>query len=593
MLFQKFSKYLEELEKLPSRLDMTELLAVFFKELEPDEIETACYLMQGKLVPKYKSLEFQLSSKIVARALARIEGPSVADTKVNDLFEEIDYSEIEKQVYYKFKQLGDLGKLSQEIIENYLEKPATKKSKHFLSLKETHKLLVEIANESGSGSQESKVIKLVELLKQVDGISAKFIVRIIIGKLRLGFSIMTMIDALSWAKKSDKTDNKLLENAYQKKADIGLLAKIYLQSKPDDSSNLLEKYSIEEGIPVVPALCQRLNSAAEIIEKMDEVIAEPKYDGLRIQIHINKKNNSYMAFTRGLDDVSHMFPELIKVANSLDCESCILDAEAIGYVKNSDELLPFQQTITRRRKHNIDEQSQLVPIRFYVFDLLAVNGESWLDFPLSARKGELRNLFKDSPTLMFTPFIVTKDHKLLREFHENQLGCGLEGAVIKKIDSLYRSGRKGWRWVKIKEEEGSTGKLKDTLDLVVMGYYFGRGKRAQFGIGAFLAGVLDKNQEIKTIAKIGTGLSDDQLRDLKNRGQILKSSEKPNIYEVPKVLIPDVWMNPELVVEIAADEITKSPNHSAGVALRFPRLIKFRDDKNWSDATTLGELDKF
>jgi DNA ligase-1 len=161
---------------------------------------------------------------------------------------------------------------------------------------------------------------------------------------------------------------------------------------------------------------------------------------------------------------------------------------------------------------------------------------------------------------------------------------------MKKSDSAYVGGRKGWNWVKIKEEEGSRGKLSDTLDVIVMGYYFGRGKRNQFGIGAVLVGVLDSKEQVKTIAKIGTGLSDEQLRQMKSLCELNKSSDMPNLYQVHKNLLPDVWVKPELVIEIAADEITKSPTHSAGVALRFPRMIRFRDDKNWEQATTLSEV---
>jgi DNA ligase-1 len=189
-----------------------------------------------------------------------------------------------------------------------------------------------------------------------------------------------------------------------------------------------------------------------------------------------------------------------------------------------------------------------------------------------------------------TPYIITNDPDELRTYHEHQLAEGLEGAVIKQLDSEYQSGRKGWNWVKIKEEEGTRGKLRDTLDCVVMGLYAGRGKRTEFGLGAFLVGVLDAEQRIKTIAKIGTGLSDEQFRELKKKTEPLMVESPPALYEVSKALVPDIWLQPSVVVEVAADEITRSPQHTAGVALRFPRLVRFREDKAWADVTTLAEV---
>jgi DNA ligase 1 len=341
----------------------------------------------------------------------------------------------------------------------------------------------------------------------------------------------------------------------------------------------------------VPALCQRLNSAEEIIEKMGEVFAEHKYDGLRVQLHFKKGPDGLLrTFTRNLEETTHMFPELTEALSDLACTSCILDAEAIGFDPVTGALQTFQKTITRKRKHEVEEAAKAVPMRFYIFDLLELNGTPLLDIPLRERKKLLASLFEDSAVLLKTKYIETSNPEELRMFHHQALAEGLEGAVIKKADSVYQSGRKGWSWVKIKEEEGMTGKLSDTLDLVVLGYYVGRGKRAAFGLGAFLSGVRTESGEILTVAKIGTGLTDEQLQELKARATALTTTQKPALYTVPKELFPDVWMLPELVVEIAADEITNSPLHSAGVALRFPRLITFRDDKAVDDATTITEL---
>ncbi len=390
-----------------------------------------------------------------------------------------------------------------------------------------------------------------------------------------------------------KSDRDQLEEAYNKRADVGYLAQVYLPANSIVTKRqALDDYSVKNGVPVVPALAQRLNTTHEVIKKMNKVLAEPKYDGLRVQIHF-QQGQPTTAFTRNLEDVSYMFPELKNIKQALSCQSCILDGEAIGYDPQTGNLLAFQQTITRRRKHGVDDQAVVVPLRFYLFDVLEIDGESLVDLQLLDRKKGLAKILTEDQTFKKTPYIQSIDPDEIRQFHQQQLGQGLEGAIFKKVDGLYRGGRKGWRWVKMKEVEGTTGKLSDTLDCIIMGYYFGKGKRVKFGLGAVLVGVRDeKNEVIKTITKIGTGLTDEQLKEMKTRVDVVATDIKPKNYDVPKGLIPDVWAEPEVVIEVAADEITPSPSHSAGVALRFPRLIKFRDDKSWQEATSLTEVSR-
>ncbi len=583
MTFSAFAQHLQKLESTPSRLDMTALLASLFGELETSEISQACYLMQGSLTPAYISLEFNLSVKMVLRALAELVELEQEDAVQGDLFGD-DAATREQYVTALYKKLGDVGLVAEKVV-------AQKPNNDSPSILDVHHSLSEIARDGGEGSQARKVQGLVKLLRSVDSVSAKYLVRVVIGKLRLGFSTMTLLDALSWTVVGDKSETKALEAAYQKRADVGVLAEAYLPQASDSVAQRLASLAtmpVEVGVPIVPALCQRLNSATEIVEKMDVVIAEPKYDGLRVQIHV-LEDDTVRAFTRNLDDISHMFPELQQARDQLRCKNCIIDAEAIGYNKETGSLVTFQETITRRRKHDVAAKAIEVPLRFYVFDVLSLDDSDFLKKKLRERKDVLKSLFSDSEVFIHTPYITSNDPVEIRTFHEQQLAEGLEGAVMKQLDSPYASGRKGWYWVKIKEEEGTSGKLSDTLDCVVMGYYVGRGKRTEFGIGALLVGVLREDEQIVSIAKIGTGLSDEQLRDMKRRGDVLQAGEQPTQYVTHKDLTPDVWMEPELVIEVAADEITTSPTHAAGVALRFPRLIKVREDKGVEQATTLAE----
>ncbi len=593
MLFTQFAQQLQILENTSSRLDMTSLLAELFLDLDSEEIPPACYLMQGQVVPSYQSLEFNMSEKLTTRALAKLLHELDRDKSLPDvnLFEEQDNSLYQQKVQQKYKQMGDLGLAIEQLLSNSESSIEGER----LSVLDVYSQLRRIAEEEGEGSQDRKINKTYELLAKMQPLSMKYVVRIIVGNLRLGFSTMTMIDALSWAQHQDKSDSKLIERAYQKKADIGKLAQAYLQCQSQQEiKKFLDGYELEAGIPVIPALCQRLNTTQEIVEKMDKVIVEPKYDGLRAQIHIDKNDEekSYQVFTRNLDDVTHMFPEIKDVLVDVKADNCILDSEAIAYDKDTGELLSFQQTITRRRKHDVQAQSETTPVKFYVFDILFKDGESLINQTLLSRKEILAKLFKPNQVLATTDYIISSNPEKISQYHQQQLGKGLEGAVIKQVESRYRGGRKGWRWVKLKEKEGSQGKLSDTLDCIVMGYYKGRGKRTKFGIGAFLVGVLTKDKKIKTIAKIGTGLTDNQFRQMKKLADNHMTDQKPKYYDVPKNLTPDVWIHPEIVVEIAADEITKSPIHTAGHALRFPRLIGFRSDKDWEQATTLEEFEQ-
>lgn len=616
MYFSQLAKYFSQLEAISSRLQMTEVLAQLFQELatngqtagdkqgteQPSQMAISCYLMQGSLVPSYQSLEFQLSEKMLLRALAKWQALQAGqqDRKSDNLFAVVDetfaadYLPFVEPLRRRYKALGDMGSLFAEVL-------ADKQVKQQLSISEVYQQLTAIAQAAGSGSQEKKLELLLTLLMQLDAQSAKYISRIILGKMRLGFATMTILDALSWTKTGGKADSAELERAFQKKADLGKLAESYLLTYQKLSAReLVEHYQVELGVPLVAALCQRLNSSAEIVAKMGRVLAEPKYDGLRVQIHFRRagfaNGLTYQAFTRNLEDVSHMFPELASLERYLKCQTAILDSEAIGINKKTGKFVPFQETIQRKRKHGIADLAAELPIRFFVFDLLWLDGKQLVDTALEERKAKLEQTLSDSAIAEKTKYLLSDDAQKLHHFHQQQLQAGLEGAVMKKLGSQYISGRKGWRWVKIKEEEGQQGKLSDTLDCVMMGYYFGKGKRQVFGIGALLVGVLAKNADgqllIKSISKIGTGLTDEQFRTVKKLADqyLSPDNRQPALYEVDKSLYPDRWLEPGLVLEIAADEITKSPVHSAGVALRFPRLEKIRSDKNFEQATTVEEL---
>lgn len=564
MTFEKLANYFEEIRSTASRNSMTEILARVLKDSDSDEIDMVVYLMLGVLAPSYRQIVFQIANQMMIRAIAQAFDESI-DT-----------------VHVLYKRHGDLGDVAEILATNH--KSGHKKSK--VSVTEIYEEFVRVAQAQGEGSQEQKVLLFSEILKKLGPISAKYAVRIPLGKMRLGFSDLTILDALSVMETGDKSRRKIIESAYQVMSDVGVIAK---EVKMHGSDKLDHKVTPMVGIPVMPMLAQRLKSADEMIKKMGQVSVEPKFDGLRVLIHYSRAKNTLRAFTRNLHDVSHMFPELMEIGKHIKVDEIILDSEAIGIDATTKKLAEFQVTMQRRRKHDIQGMQDKIPLTFFVFDILFVDGKNLMQSAYTERREMLSNVVTTGSLLRVDDYTLTSDPVVIRQKHDQYIKEGLEGILVKKADSTYVPGRTGWRWVKMKEVEDAHSKLSDTVDAIIMGYTVGEGKRSSFGIGQFLVGVLDKGV-IKSVTKVGTGLSDNDFISLKKILKKVTVSAKPTEYEVSKPLTPDFWVSPEVVVEIAADEITKSPNHTSGLALRFPRLIKIRDDKSINQATTLEEL---
>ena len=584
MKFSKLASYFQKLESTASRNEMTVILAEVFQEASSIEIDKICYLALGKLGPKFRAIEFNLAEKMMIQALAQA------------------FNATSEEVKNLFKKLGDMG----DAVAKLPAQSASWRTK--LSVSEVYERLHEIARDSGEGSVERKIKKMARLLTELDGVSAKYAVRIVLANLRLGFSDMTILDALSWLVAGDKSQRLEIEAAYNVRADIGQIAKLI----KFHGLKSLKSLKVQLGTPIVPALCQRLPNAEEMVEKMSrpeaedprlresggQVAVEPKYDGQRLQIHL--KSGKVNLFTRNLDNVTHMFPDIVKaIGQEVKAKTVILDGEIMGIDPKTGKFLAFQETIKRKRKHQVQLMMETIPLQFFCFDVLYINSRDLLAQPFSQRRKILEKILPaTSKVIKLTPQIVVSDSKKIRAYHQEQIKKGLEGAVLKKWQAAYDPGRRGYTWVKFKSEKKGKrgGGLADTLDCLVMGYYFGKGKRTGFGIGAFLVGIsrVRLGSQFLTISKIGTGLSDEQWKELKIKSASWRTKlrAKPENYQVDKNLYPDVWLRPELVVEIEADNITKSPIHTAGYALRFPRLIRFRDDKNPEQTTDLKELKK-
>ncbi len=558
MTFQKLAQYFEKLEETSSRLTLIDILCELFKEVKDDEVGKVCYLLQGRVAPFYEPIEMGMSEKLVAQAIARAYG--------------VD----REQVLNKYGRAGDLGKVAEEL--------ASRRSKDGgLSVSSVFEHLMEIANTSGEGTVEKKIIILRTLLNSVNPVSAKHLVRIPLGVSRLGIGDPTILDAFAKLKLGDRSKRKLLEGAYNKISDLGLIG----ETLWNGGLKAVEKLQITVGRPIRSQLAERLPNPEKVIEKMGEVNVQRKLDGFRVQIH--KDGDNIRLFSRNLEETTPMFPEIVEGAKKqIKAKSAILDSEAIGFNPISEEFLPFQETTQRRRKYRIDEMAKKIPLKAFAFDILYKNGKSLTDLPQTDRLKELEKTVEVGETIFVEKGPLVGDPKKLQELLDESISEGLEGLVVKRPDSKYEAGARNFNWVKLKRH--SNGELKDTIDVVILGYIFGRGKRSDFGAGALLVGVYDaKKDEFVTVSKIGTGLTDEEFREIHKRADKIKVDHKPA--RVDSKLIPSVWIKPEIVIEVLADEITKSPNHTAGLALRFPRLIKFREaDKKAEDATSLKEL---
>jgi DNA ligase 1 len=582
MLFSELTLYFEKLEATASRLALIDILSELFKHSSASEIDKIVYLSQGRIAPFFEATEIGMAEKQVAQAIAQV------------------YNMTKQEVLHLYGKLGDMGETAVQAHLKYAKEGKVQNSlfaeKHIkMTVAEVFDVLIQIAKTSGLGTVERRQVLLSDLLRRAEGNSVRYLVRIPLGNLRLGIGDPTILDGLALAKLGDKSKRKLLEGAYNRTSDLGLIAKTLWEKGLDGVSKL----QVIVGKPIRSELCERLPNAEKVIEKMGVVDAQPKYDGFRVQIH--KDGGKISMFSRNLENMTHMFPELIAGAlKQIKAKTVILDSEALAYNPDSEEFLPFQETTKRRRKHNIEETAKALPLKAFVFDILYKDGKSLIDTPLRERLKILNETILSDDTLIASKTQEISDPKVLALMLEDSISKGLEGVVVKKIDSNYQAGGRNFNWVKLKRH--SDGELHDTIDCVVLGYIFGRGKRTAFGAGALLVGIYDdKNDEFVTVSKIGTGLTDEEWREIHKRADKIKIDHKPA--RVSSVIEPSVWIKPEIVIEILADEITRSPIHTAGAfinskgekepgyALRFPRLVSFRtSDKKAEDATTVNEL---
>ncbi|RMD58683.1 ATP-dependent DNA ligase [Candidatus Woesearchaeota archaeon] len=553
MKFSQVAKTYNEIEKTSSLIQMRERLALLLKKSTPEEVKALCYLTLGRIAPSYSTILLGMGESMVAKSIAKASGESIEEVKRH------------------IKKTGDAGLAAENLI----------KSKGKLEIKDVMGTLEKIAKKKGAGSVQEKIEILADLLKKSSGIEARYVVRIVLGQLRLGAGDKTILDALAIAYTGTQKARQKLERAYHIRPDLGEIGKT-LASK---GLRAVEKIGIKLFVPIQAMLCQRIRELSDVEEKMGFPVAvEHKYDGERVQAH--KRGDQVRLFSRRLDDVTSQFPEIVKAVKKLKAKKCIIDGEAIAIDKEGNAL-PFQTMMQRRRKYEIEEYAKKIPISLRVFDLLYLEGKSLIDESYPKRHEKLEKTVKKSKQLELAERIVCESLQCIDEFFEKMCERGAEGIVIKSMDpsSTYEAGTRGWKWIKWKPEYMRG--MRDTFDLVIIGAYWGRGKRSGT-YGALLCAIYDdKNDKFLTFCKLGSGFTDAQLKELPKKLTVHKG--KPARASVKKNMIPDVWISPETVIEVTGANITKSPSHTSGYALRFPRFVRYRKKKP-SQATTLEEI---
>ena len=564
MRFDYLAEIFERLEATSKRLEMFEILAELFRETGSDEIAPVIYLSQGQLLPAFHGLEMGMSDKLLARALAGATRQSPTD------------------VLQHFKNSGDLGTTAEALLAG---RPAGE-----LSVAQAYEEFLGIARTSGEGSVEKKIGILAKLLASTSPREAKYIVRFVTGRLRLGVGDATVLEALALAKLGDRKLRIELERAYNLCSDLGRVG----QLASEGGRAAIADIHAQVGYPIRMALCERVATPEEIIQKIGRCAVEPKLDGFRCQIH--KDRDNVEIFSRNLERTTPMFPDVTEaVRRQVRADTAIFEGEALAFDEGTGELLSFQTTIQRKRKHGVADHAKEFPLKLFAFDLLYVDGEDYTRRPYRERRTELVARIARGPIIEADEVEEVEDPARLRLIFESAIARGLEGIVAKRPDSSYAAGSRNFNWIKLKRSY--KGELSDTVDLCVIGYFRGGGKRARFGIGTVLAAVFDPSSDtFKTVCKVGTGFSDEEWIELRKRLDAIAVDHRPA--RVDSKMVPDVWVQPTFIITVAADEITRSPLHTAGAdaqgvgyALRFPRVQGFlREDKRAEDANTVRDI---
>ena len=571
MKFSVLSDSLEKMEKTSKRLELTEILVELLKKTSNEIIAKVIYLIQGKLKPNFEGVELGIAEKLVIRAISKSAGVTIK--KIED-----DYNDG-----------GDLGITVSNILK---QKTQTTFSAETITLERVYETLLKISTLQGKGSQDMKIKYISSLLNDATPEESKFVLKILLGTMRLGVAENTVMDALAIAFTNSKENRELVENAYNVSSDLGKVSEVLAQ----DGLDGLLKFNVSLFSPIRPMLADRVKSEEEAVKRIEnEFAAEYKLDGERVQIHI--QDDKVILFSRSLENITNYYPDIVeKISDTINADNGIFEAEIVAINANTGNFLPFQELMHRRRKHKLDQAITNYPITVNFFDILYHNGNELLNYSYNERRKNLEDVIKENEFAKLIPMSIVNNTTDISDVLENSINSGCEGLMLKVLNANYRAGSRGSNWLKLKREYQN--ELGDSLDLVVVGAFFGRGRRTG-KYGTLLLSTYDsENDSFPTICKVGTGFTDenlDQLFQILSNKVILKKNPR-----VESSIESDIWFEPELVLEVVASEITLSPIHKTGLnlirkdtgfALRFPKFTgKIRTEKLAEDASRPEEV---
>ncbi len=546
MEFSRLTEVYTRLDGMSGRLEMTDAVAEFISEVPDGILSTVLLFMRGTPFPPWSSMELGIADKLMVKALASVSG--VTESEVNDLI----------------RETGDIGSVAEKILVN---KPQTTLVSSTLTVEKVKENIGRMASLTGKGSQDKKLAYLTELLSNASPRDSRYIVRLILGQLRLGVGDGTIRDAVA---KAYEVESSLVEHAYNLRPDWGDVA---LTAKGEGEPGLSE-YAVEVGSPVKVMLAQKADGLEQALKELGEAEFEVKYDGARLQIH--KKDDVIELFTRRLEKVTRQFPEVVEWASeSVKAESAVLEGEVVAVDLETRKPLPFQNLSRRiKRKYDIKRMADEIPVEVNLFDLLYLNGEMRLSETFRARRKLMSDVVRESGRFRLADNLVTSDVKEAEKFYRRALAMGHEGVMVKNLDAPYQPGSRVGYMYKVKP-------VMESLDLVVTGGTWGEGRRAKW-IGSYLLSVYDPGSGVfLEIGRMATGLTDQQLQELTDMFQPLITRQEGRVME----------FTPKYVFEVAYEEIQKSPTYASGYALRFPRLVRVREDKGPEEADTLQRVE--
>ena len=571
MEFSIIAEMFEKMEKTSSRIELTNILVELLKKTPQKIIPNIVYLLQGVIRPNFEGVELGIAEKLAIRAISKSVGLPI------------------KKIEDDYRDGGNLGLTASNMLKLKTQTTFTVEK---ITLERVYETLFKIASLEGKGSQDLKMKYISSLLNDATPIEAKFVLNILLGTLRLGIAENTVMDALAITFTGKKENRKQIEDAYNVSSDLGKVSEVIAQ----DGLDGIKKFQISLFNPIRPMLADRIKSEEEAIKKMPaEFAAEYKLDGERVQIH--KQMDKIVLFSRSVENITKYYPDIVEnIGNSLHVNQGIFEAEIVAINENTGEFLPFQELMHRRRKYKLKEAVLQYPITVNFFDVLYCDKKNCLDLKYSERRKILENSVNENNFAKLIPMTIVKNENQIEDFLENSINSGCEGLMLKILDAAYRAGVRGGNWLKLKREYRN--ELGDSLDLVVIGAYFGKGRRTGRYGTLLLATYNEETDNFPSICKVGTGFTDeslDQLYQILSNKVILKKNPR-----VESEMEADVWFEPELVLEIVASEITLSPIHKteldtirkgSGLALRFPKFTgKIRVEKSPEDASTGEEV---